>query len=427
MPDAASTQDTEPLRTRMPGSGLATRALHEGLEVDARTGAIAPGVSMSVNNLFAPGEAAFSADGVDDIASLPFLYARWSNPTVQQLEQRLAALEGAEDALATATGVAAIAAVFFTLLKAGDHLIVSDVCYAGAHELACKLLPDYGIEVSAVNLSDLTAVAAALRPNTRLIHAETPCNPLLRLSDLAALAHLAHQHGAFLSVDSTLATPVATQPLAHGADLVVHSLTKFINGHGDALGGCVIGRKALVARLRARAGVYLGATLSAHNAWLIQRGIDTLAARMHTACHSAGRIARFLSTHPAVRAVTYPGLPSHPQHALACRQMAVFGAVITFQVDDAPAMAQQLAQRLKYIHYAFSLGHQRSLVVLLETEALMRSTYGLQGEALADYRRYAGAGVFRLSIGLEATEDLIADLHQALAVDEAPASLSSTG
>lgn len=403
-----------PLGSTPESPRLATRALHEGLAVDALTGAIAPGISMSVNNLFAPGQAAFSADGVDDLASLPFLYARWSNPTVRQLERRLAALEGAEDALATATGVAAIAAVFFTLLKAGDHLIVSDVCYAGAHELACKLLPDCGIEVSAVNLSDLAAVAAALRPNTRLIHAETPCNPLLRLTDLAALAGIAHQHGACLVVDSTLATPVATQPLSLGADLVVHSLTKFINGHGDALGGCVIGRKALVARLRARAGVYLGATLSAHNAWLIQRGIDTLAARMHAACQSAGRIARFLSNHPAVRAVTYPGLPSHPQHALARRQMAVFGAVITFQVDDGPAMARQLAQRLQHIHYAFSLGHQRSLVVLLDTEALMRSTYGLQDDALADYRRFAGDGVFRLSVGLEATEDLIADLHQAL-------------
>ncbi|MEN9483303.1 MAG: hypothetical protein RJB37_1183 [Pseudomonadota bacterium] len=386
---------TSETRQPLPRWSLSTQALHAGLQTDPITGAIAPGLTMSVNHRFVPGEAPFSADGVDDLAQLPYLYARWGNPTVRQLELRLAALEGAEDALATATGVAAIAAMFFTLLKAGDHLIVSDVCYAGASELARKVLPDYGIAVSAVNLSDLSAVAAALRPNTRLIHAETPCNPLLRLTDLSAVAVLAHAHGALLSVDSTLATPVVTRPLDFGADLVVHSLTKFMNGHGDALGGCVVGRRSLIARLRARAGVYLGV-------------------RLLTASQSAEAVAQFLSTHPAVRAVTYPGLPSHPQHALALRQMSVPGAVLTFQVNDAPAMATQLAQRLQLIHYAFSLGHQRSLVVLLRTDEMMASTYDLHGAALADYRRYAGDGVFRLSIGLESAADLIADLDQAL-------------
>lgn len=391
MPRMSTSETRQPLPRWSPS----TQALHAGLQIDPITGAIAPGLTMSVNHRFVPGEAPFSADGVDDLAQLPYLYARWGNPTVRQLELRLAALEGAEDALATATGVAAIAAMFFTLLKAGDHLIVSDVCYAGASELARKVLPDYGIAVSAVNLSDLSAVAAALRPNTRLIHAETPCNPLLRLTDLSAVAVLAHAHGALLSVDSTLATPIVTRPLDFGADLVVHSLTKFMNGHGDALGGCVVGRRSLIARLRARAGVYLGV-------------------RLLTASQSAEAVAQFLSTHPAVRAVTYPGLPSHPQHALALRQMSVPGAVLTFQVNDAPAMATQLAQRLQLIHYAFSLGHQRSLVVLLRTDEMMASTYDLHGAALADYRRYAGDGVFRLSIGLESAADLIADLDQAL-------------
>lgn len=397
-------------------NATSTQALHAGLQIDPATGAIAPGISMSINNVFAPGEAAFSADGVDDLAQLPYLYARWGNPTVRQLELRLAALEGAEDALATATGVAAVAAVFFTLLKAGDHLIVSDVCYAGANELARKVLPDFGVEVTAVNLSDLDALRAALRPTTRLIHAETPCNPLLRLTDLSAVAQIAHAHGALLSVDSTLATPIVTRPLAFGADLVLHSLSKFINGHGDALGGCVAGRRELVAKLRARAGVYLGATLSAHNAWLIQRGIDTLGVRMTQASQTALRLAHWLSQHPAIKAVGYPGLPSHPQYALAQQQMAGGGAVLTFQVHgEAEATAQQLARRLRHIHYAFSLGHQRSLLVLLDTDTLMRSTYALQGDALADYRRHAGDGVFRLSVGLECADDLIADLSAALA------------
>lgn len=391
-----------------------TLALSGGLVIDPSTKAIAPNISMSVNNVLSPGDGAFSADGVDDLTALPFLYARWTNPTVRQLEQRLAELEDAEDALATATGVAAIAATFLTLLKKGDHMIVSDVCYAGANELARRILPDYGIEVTPVNMSRLQDVAAAFRPNTKLVHCESPCNPILRLTDLAAVAGLARRHGALMSVDSTLATPVATRPLAFGADLVIHSLTKFINGHGDALGGVVCGRKELVEKIRSRAGVYLGAAMPAMNAWLIMRGIDTLFPRIRTVSDTALQIAAFLAEHPAVTAVTYPGLPSHPQHDLARRQMDVFGGMIAFQVAEPGRMAQQLAERLRIAHYAFSLGHQRSIVVLLDTGEMMSSTYQLQGEALEDYRCFAGDGVFRLSVGLEAVDDLIGDLDQAL-------------
>ena len=403
-----------PAAPALPSDALPTLALHAGLQIDAATGAIAPGLCASVNHLVKPGEAAFSAEGVEDLAQLPYMYARWTNPTVRQLEQRLAALEGGEDALATASGVAAIAAMWLSLLRAGDHLIVSDVCYAGARELASRMLPDFGIEVSAVNLADPAALEAALRPNTRWVHAETPCNPLLRLTDLRALAARVHAHGARLSVDSTLATPVVSQPLALGADLVVHSLTKFINGHGDALGGAVIGPRALISTLRARAGVHLGAALSAQAAWLILRGIDTLDVRLRRACDSAGRLARWLQTHPAVEAVVWPGLESHPQHALAQRQMPLGGAVLTFRTARPQAMARQLAARLRLVHYAFSLGHQRSLVVLLDTAAMMESSYDLHGEALAEYRRWAGEGSFRLSVGLEHPDDLIADLDQAL-------------
>lgn len=393
----------------------ATLALDGGLVPNPMTGAIQPDISMSVNNVFAPGSAGFSAEGAD-LADLPYLYARWTNPTTRALETRLAALEGAEDALATATGVAAIAATFLGLLKAGDHLIVSEVCYAGAFELATRILPDLGIQVTAVNLSDLAATRAALRPNTRLIHAESPCNPILRLTDLAALATLAHEAGALLSVDSTLATPVITRPLEHRVDLVIHSLTKFMNGHGDALGGAVIGRKELIARLRARAGVYLGATLSAHNAWLILRGLDTLYPRLRTASDNAQRLAAWLEAQPCIARVTYPGLASHPQHALARRQMALPGGMIAFQVTNPDAMAGQLADRLRIIHYAFSLGHQRSICVLIPTAEIQASTFRMEGEALARYRDWAGDGVFRLSVGLEDPEDLIEDLAQALGV-----------
>ena len=408
-------QKPNPARPRDAMSDLrpATTALNGGLVPNPITGAIQPDISMSVNNLFTPGTAGFSAEGAD-LADLPFLYARWTNPTTRALEARLAALEGAEDALTTATGVAAIAATFLGLLKAGDHLIVSEVCYAGAFELATRILPDLGIEVTPVNLSDLDATRAALRPNTRLIHAESPCNPILRLTDLAALSALAHEAGALLSVDSTLATPVITRPLDLGVDLVIHSLTKFMNGHGDALGGAVIGRKELIAALRARSGVYLGATLSAQNAWLILRGLDTLYPRIRTASANAARLAGWLEAHPAITRVIYPGLPSHPQHALAQAQMALPGGMIVFQTADPQAMSHQLADRLQIIHYAFSLGHQRSICVLIPTEEIQTSTFRMQGPALARYRDWAGDGLFRLSVGLEDPEDLIEDLARAL-------------
>lgn len=391
----------------------ATAALNGGLQPNPVTGAIQPDISMSVNNVFTPGSAGFSAEGAD-LADLPYLYARWTNPTTRALETRLAALEGAEDALTTATGVAAIAATFLGLLKAGDHLIVSDVCYAGAFELATRILPDLGIEVTPVNLSDLDATRAALRPNTRLIHAESPCNPILRLTDLAALARLAHEAGALVSVDSTLATPVITRPLDLGVDLVIHSLTKFINGHGDALGGAVIGHKELISRLRARSGVYLGATLSAQNAWLILRGIDTLFPRIRTASSNAQRLAEWLERHPKVTRVIYPGLPSHPQHALAQAQMALPGGMIAFQTADPQAMSHQLADRLRVIHYAFSLGHQRSICVLIPTDEIQASTFRMEGAALKRYRDWAGDGLFRLSVGLEDPDDLIEDLARGL-------------
>ncbi len=391
-----------------------TLALDAGLQIDPTTRAIQPNISMSVNNLAVPGEGSFSADGIEDLTALPYLYARWTNPTVRALEERMAALEGAEDALATATGVAALAAIFLTFLKAGDHLIVSDVCYAGANELARRILPDFGIEVSAVNLSKPEDLRAALRPNTKLVHCESPCNPLLRLTDLRKIAEITHAHGALMSVDSTFATPVATQPLKFGADLVMHSLTKFINGHGDALGGIVAGRKELTEKMRGRAGVYLGASLSAMNAWLILRGIDTLYPRMRQIHETAQNIAAFLEGHPAVKRVIYPGLASHPQADLARAQMAIAGGVITFQTADPQAMARQLSERLKVAHYAFSLGHQRSIVVLLDTAEMMASSYQLEGAQFEDYRNYAGEGVFRLSVGLEDCADLRADLDQAL-------------
>lgn len=394
--------------------GLETLSLNAGLEIDPHTRAVAPNISMSVNHLVVPGESNFSASANDDLTTLPYLYSRWTNPTVRQLEKRVAALEETDDSVATATGIASIAATYFALLNSGDHIIISDISYPGANELARRLLPRFGVEATPVNLSKIDDLKAAIRPNTKLILAEVPCNPILRLTDLAAVSEVARSHDIILVVDSTMATPVATRPISFGAGLVVHSLTKYMNGHGDALGGIVTGRKVLIEKIRKQAGVYLGAALSANNAWLILRGIDTLFPRVTTMSNTALEVAKFLANHPKVTAVTYPGLESHPQHELAKRQMNVFGGMIAFQTADSANMSPQLAKRLQVVHYSVSLGHQRSIVCLLSTDELNDSTWGMQGAELEEYKAWAGAGVFRLSVGLETPADIIADLDQAL-------------
>jgi len=394
-----------------------TLSVHAGLEPDPVTGAIAPNVVTASNFAFQPDGVAFSANLNPDMTALPFFYSRWTNPTVRQLEQRIAALEGAEDGIATASGMAAAAALFFGVLKAGDHVIVSDVCYPGVRELASDILSDLGITSTAVNLSDLRAVRAAIQPTTKLMHAETPCNPLMRLTDIAALADIARDTGCLLSVDSTVATPVATRPIELGADIVIHSLTKFINGHGDALGGMLLGKKSLIEPIRARVAVRLGASLSAQSAWLILRGVDTLYPRMEAIERNAQKIAEGLEAHPAVLRVIYPGLASHPQADLARLQMKNFSGMMTFQTKADPnAVARAIAGEggTKLVHYAVSLGHQRSNLVLMRTDELMQSTFKLAGDALADYRRFAGEGVFRFSVGLEAPDDVLADLFSVL-------------
>jgi methionine-gamma-lyase len=393
-------------------TGPRTTAIHAGEAPDPVTGASAPNLVMSTTYVLeAP--LGFSAHDLGDES--PFIYTRWGNPTVRQLEDKLAALEGAEAGLCFASGMAASAAVLLGGLSAGDHLVVSDTNYAGTAELARQTLPRLGIAVTPVDSSNLAAVEAALRPETRLIWIETPANPILRLSDIAALAALAHKAGAKLAVDSTFATPVGTRPLDLGADFVVHALTKYIGGHGDALGGAVLGAKADLDALHLEATIHHGGTLSPFNAWLILRGAATLPLRM--TAHEAGalEVARFLEAHPKVAKVLYPGLPSHPQHDLAKRQMANFSGMIAFQVKgDGKALAARMAEALEIVHYAVSLGHHRSLIYWIGTENVMASSFGLEGAQLAAYRAFAGDGVFRLSVGLEDPEDLCRDLDRVL-------------
>lgn len=391
-----------------------TQSVHAMITPDEVHQAIAPNMVMSVNHSFSPDSGAFSACGLDDLADADYLYAGWTNPTVRLLEQRLAILEHAEEALATASGMAAASGLFLSVLKAGDHLIISDMCYAAVYEFATRILPDFGVEVSVVNTQCTDNVQKALQKNTKLVHVETPSNPLLRLTDIAALSRVLQSHQALLSVDSTFSTPVVTRPLQQGADVVIHSLTKFINGHGDVLGGCILGSKALLKHIRALAGVYLGATLPAQSAWLIMRGMETLYPRMKTLCESAQQIAHWLESHPRVVRVLYPGLPSHQQFALAQRQMDHFGGIIAFQVDDIDVIEQRFAHESALFYYAYSIGHQRSLAVVMRTDDLDASTYHFTPQQKADFEQDAGKGVVRLSIGLESAGDLIRDLQRLL-------------
>ncbi len=398
-------------RADMRDKGIQTQAIHAGEAPDAATGASAPNLVMS-STFVVDEEISFSANNIRP--DTPFIYTRWANPTTAQLESKLAVLEGAEACVAFASGMAASAAVMFSQLSQGDHIIASNTNYPGTAEFVRDTLPRMGVEVALVDSSRSESIEAALQDNTRLVWVETPSNPLLRITDIRAAAAIAHRAGALLAVDSTFATPIATRPLSLGADLVVHSLTKYIGGHGDAMGGAVAGSQDLIGRLRGEGVVHYGGVISPFNAWLILRGMATLPLRMRAHEENAMRVAQFLESHPRVRRVFYPGLASHPQQETARAQMDNFSGMLSFRVDEPRPVAQRMMRKLSVIHYAVSLGHHRSLIYLMDTDDLIESSYRLSGEEQEKYRESAGAGLFRLSIGLEDADDLCADLDAVL-------------
>jgi methionine-gamma-lyase len=391
-----------------------TLAVHAGESADPTTGALRLPLHMTTTyKLPKFGIKLFDALMMDS-SRPPFAYTRWGNPTLRALEDRLAALEEAEAAVVTASGMAAVSALVFTFLSAGDHLIASEVCYAGSVELFGIHLPRFGIEVSLVDTSDLDQVRAALRPNTKMIYAETPANPILRIADISMLANIAHESGALLAVDSTWASPGLQKPIALGADFVVHSLTKYLNGHGDALGGAVLGSEKNVQRIRKDMLVHLGGALSPFNAWLILRGLVTLPLRMKQHCESAMKIARFLESHPKVKRVFYPGLVSHPHHELAARQMSAFGGMLTFRLKGGLGAAITLAEKIKLFSYATSLGHAHSLLFYYPADMYIDAMPFYTSDQKRRIREWTGEGIIRASIGLESADDLIRDLDQAL-------------
>ncbi|GAA3799929.1 trans-sulfuration enzyme family protein [Cellulomonas soli] len=394
---------TRPDKHRPESLAFGTRAVHAGNAIDGGSGAIRTPIVMANSYALPQDPASISWSDVDTP-----LYTRNSGANQKGLQAKLAALEGGEDAVVLASGVAAIHAVIFGYLRSGDHVVVADVTYEATWRLYTELLPDrYGIEATFVDASDVEAVRAAMRPTTRLVHVEAIANPTTKVTDVAAVAQVAHDGGALLVVDSTFTPPPLYRPLADGADLVIHSLTKYVNGHGDAMGGAVIGTTALVRPLKADAQVDVGGVISPFNAWLIQRGSVTLPLRLRQHLASAQRVAEFLDADPRVAYVAYPGLPSHPQHEVATRQFGGrgYGAMIAFAVDGDPDTQNRFVAALRVITSAVSLGHDESLIVHVGADGPRVATYP------EEFRRW---GHLRLSIGLEDVEDLLADLGAAL-------------
>jgi cystathionine beta-lyase/cystathionine gamma-synthase len=384
--------------------GFATQSVHAGNAIDEGTGALRTPLVLA-NSYRLPYDASTMAWSAPD----GLVYTRTSGANQVSLQEKLAVLEGGEDAVVFASGVAALHAVFFTHLKSGDHVVVSDVTYEAVHRLFTELLPRrYGIEATFVDPADLDAVRRAVRPTTKLVHAEVIANPTTKVADIAALAEIAHGAGALLSVDSTFTPPPFYRPLRDGADLVVHSLTKYINGHGDAMGGAVIGASDLVGPVRADAMVDVGGVISPFNAWLIMRGSVTLPLRLRQQFASAEQVAAFLDGDARIAFTAYPGLTSHPQHQLARRQFAGagYGAMMAFAVNGDPDTQNRFVDSLRVITSAVSLGHDESLIV--HTGTTGRGGIEHYPE---DFRKW---GHLRLSIGLEDAGDLIADIRAAL-------------
>ena len=335
------------------------------------------------------------------------VYSRYTNPTVRAFEQRIAALEGAEQAVATASGMAAILAIVMSLCSAGDHVLVSRSVFGSTISLFEKYLKRFGIEVDYPPLADLDAWQAAFKPNTKLLFVESPSNPLAELVDIAALADIAHARDALLVVDNCFCTPALQQPLKLGADIVMHSATKFIDGQGRGLGGVVAGRKAqmelVVGFLRTA-----GPTLSPFNAWMFLKGLETLKVRMQAQSAAALELAQWLQTQPGVEQVYYAGLPSHPQHELAKRQQSAFGAVLSFEVKGGKEAAWRFIDATRVISITTNLGDTKSTIAHPATTS--------HGRLSPQERANAGIrdNLIRVAVGLEDVADLKADLARGL-------------
>ena len=387
---------------------LSTQAVHAGEEHRKPYGALTTPIVQTSTYTFADtaeildfmGQKAASAAPVRDE------YGRYSNPTQTAAERKIAALEGGEQCLLFASGMCAITTVLLALLSKGDHLIMVEGLYRGTRNFAVQFLPRWGIETTFVPIDDLAALAAQMRPNTRLILAETPTNPYLRVMDLARLVEIARKGKILTATDSTFATPINLRPLEHGLDLVIHSATKYLGGHNDLLAGAVVGSQQLLAGIREARGV-LGGVSGPHDAYLLLRGLKTLDLRVRRQNENGQRVAEFLEQHPAVRRVHYPGLPSHPDHKAACRQMSGFGGVVSFEINGDLEKTSRFMDHLRLPYIGPTLGGVESIAqqqaIFISLDAEERHQSGISDSLV----RYA--------VGIEDAEDLVADLDRALA------------
>lgn len=384
------------------GCGINTQAVHTGTDYDAETGAIRRPLHMA-NSFKLP----------DDLSKVNYsstdllMYARNGNPNQHWLEEKVAALHGAKDAVVLASGVGALHALFWTLLKTGDKVVYPRVSYMAVYRMFHELFNrKFGVRTIMADMTDLDEVRRAISPGTRLVHIETPDNPTVGVTDIAAVAEIAHACGALLSVDNTFASPLNQKPLDLGADFVVEALTKFINGHGDAQGGAIISNDLeIMDRIRYEAQVNVGAVISPFNAWQIFRGSVTYPLRMKRINDTSLQIARWLETRHGVTFVSYPGLESNSGHELAKRQMpGGFGGVISFGVDADDKTTERFCAKLKIVSFAVSLGHDESLV-------FPQPSYD---ERILLYPERFRRGFIRFSVGLEEPDDIMRDIDQAL-------------
>lgn len=382
-----------------------TQCIHAGKVPDRQYGALATPLYQTSTFVFEnaeQGAARFAGE------QQGYIYTRLGNPTTRELELKVAALEGMADAAATATGMGAVAAATMAFLQQGDHLIASKAIYGCSFALFNHQFTRYGIEVSFVDMTDHAAVQAALRPNTRMLFAETPVNPNLVVLDLAFLGEFCQQHGIISVIDNTFLTPLLQQPARFGIDIVIHSATKYLNGHGDVVAGIIVSDAEKIQTIKLTTLKDMGATMSPHDAWLIIRGLKTLSVRMERHCSNAQQVAEFLAAHPAVAHVYYPGLPDHPGHRFIGRQMRAAGGVLAFELKGSLADGRYFINQCRLLSLAVSLGDAESLIQ--HPASMTHSPY------TAEERRMAGIsdGLIRVSVGLEHVTDIIADLSQAL-------------
>lgn len=385
---------------------FATRQIHTGGHPDPHTGSLSMPIFQT--STFVMHDAEHGAELFNHHAK-GYIYTRLGNPNHVVVETKVADLENGEAAVATASGMAAISAALTSTLRSGEHIVASKVLYGCTYSLLHNVLPRFGIETTFVDTREPSAVRKALRPETRMVVLETPTNPNLELADITAISEIAHRHGCQVLVDNTFCTPYLQRPIDLGADIVVHSATKYLNGHGDVIAGFVVGSHEFIEQVR-EIGLkdVTGAVLGPFEAFLTLRGMKTLSYRMEAHCRNAQKVAEFLAAHPMVERVIFPGLDSFPQRALADRQMSGPGGIVSFEVRGGHDAGVAVIDHVKLISIAVSLGDIESLIQ--HPASMTHSTYSAEERAAAGI----SDGLVRLSIGLEHPDDLIADLHQAL-------------